>query len=153
MGTPLKAFRICDKRHHPCQGYGAQLKGARWNSPGRPVVYTSLSYSCAMLEILVHGVVGKIPKNDVYYILEVDDNLKINRSQYKVSNKIQNDDYTATRKIGDEWLDKKETVGLIVPSILSAHDCNLLLNPLHSDFAQIKVSKSHLVNWDQRLFS
>lgn len=36
-------------------GTGAALVGGRWNSPGRPVIYGSLSYSCAMLEMLAHA--------------------------------------------------------------------------------------------------
>jgi RES domain-containing protein len=39
---------------HAFDGEGARLYGGRWNSPGRPVVYTAGSLALAALEVLVH---------------------------------------------------------------------------------------------------
>jgi len=38
------------------------LHGARWNSPGRRVIYASETYAGALLEILVHAS-GSVPRN------------------------------------------------------------------------------------------
>jgi RES domain-containing protein len=46
----IRVYRIADERHAIWDGTGAALVGGRWNSPGRPVIYGSLSYACAMLE-------------------------------------------------------------------------------------------------------
>lgn len=35
-------------------GEGARLYGGRWNSPGRPMVYTAANPSLVALEMLVH---------------------------------------------------------------------------------------------------
>ena len=48
----MRVYRIADRRHPIWDGTGAALLGGRWNSPGRPAIYGSLSSACAMLEIL-----------------------------------------------------------------------------------------------------
>ena len=42
-------------------GSGAMLHGARWNSPGRRVIYASENYAGALLEILAHAS-GGVPR-------------------------------------------------------------------------------------------
>ena len=48
----MRIYRIADRRHPIWDGTGAALVGGRWNSPGHPAIYGSLSHACAMLEIL-----------------------------------------------------------------------------------------------------
>ena len=48
----MRIYRIADSRHALWDGTGAAMVGGRWNSPGRAVIYGSLSYACSMLEIL-----------------------------------------------------------------------------------------------------
>src|SRR5271170_3027317 len=59
---PRRAFRIADMRHTIFDGTGAMLHGARWNSPGRRVIYAAETYAGALLEMLVHGS-GSVPGN------------------------------------------------------------------------------------------
>ena len=47
----MRLYRIGDGRHPLWDGTGAALIGGRWNSPGRPLIYASLIYGGAMLEI------------------------------------------------------------------------------------------------------
>jgi RES domain-containing protein len=54
MGAII-AYRIGDGRYSLFDGRGAMLEGARWNSPGYPVIYASLSQAGAMLEVKVAG--------------------------------------------------------------------------------------------------
>src|ERR1035437_3290188 len=67
---PLRAFRIADMRHPIFDGTGAMLHGARWNSPGRRVVYASETYAGALLEILVHGS-GSVPRSQGHIEIEI----------------------------------------------------------------------------------
>ena len=57
------AFRIADRRHPIFDGTGAMLHGARWNSPGKPVIYAAETYAGALLETLVHANLGSVPSN------------------------------------------------------------------------------------------
>src|SRR6185436_5749555 len=47
-------WRITRAPHQALDGEGARLNGGRWNSEGKPVVYTSATLSLAALEYLVH---------------------------------------------------------------------------------------------------
>src|SRR5215471_3399394 len=62
---PLRAFRVADMRHPLFDGTGALLHGARWNSPGRRVIYAAETYAGALLEVLVHAS-GRVPRNNGY---------------------------------------------------------------------------------------
>jgi hypothetical protein len=42
-----RAFRIADMRHAISDGTGPMLYGARWNSPGRRVIYAAVTYAGA----------------------------------------------------------------------------------------------------------
>ena len=46
--------RIVKDHHVDLTGNGAKLHGARWNSPGNPVVYTPSCGALAALEYAVH---------------------------------------------------------------------------------------------------
>ena len=46
--------RIVKDKYVDLTGLGAKLHGARWNSPGNPVVYTSSCGALAALEYAVH---------------------------------------------------------------------------------------------------
>src|ERR1035441_563037 len=75
---PLPAFRIADMRHPIFDGIGAMLHGARWNSPGRRVIYAAETYSGALLEILVHAS-GNVPKSQGYIEIQIPAALSIER--------------------------------------------------------------------------
>ena len=51
----MLAWRISKTRHAPFDGTGARLRGARWNSPGRPVIYAADSFAGSILEVLAHA--------------------------------------------------------------------------------------------------
>ena len=52
----IYSWRLVHARYvaHAFDGEGARLYGGRWNSPGRPAVYTAGSLALAALEVLVH---------------------------------------------------------------------------------------------------
>src|SRR5450759_5950779 len=73
---PLRAFRIADMRHTIFDGSGAMRHGARWNSPGRRVIYAAETYAGALLEILVHAS-GSVPQSQGYIEIEIPSGLSI----------------------------------------------------------------------------
>lgn len=52
---------------------------------------------------------------------------------------------------GDDWLAAAPTAGVLVPSALIPEEHNLLLNPSHPDFAQVKISATSSFSFDPRL--
>ncbi len=149
----MQIFRIGDSRHAIWDGTGAALVGGRWNSPGRPVIYASLSYACAMLEILVHASIGRIPDTQRFVIAELSEDVSVERHEAIALPAGWNADGSpSARQFGDLWLLQARTAVLLVPSVIATLEWNALVNPLYPDAAKIKVSESQQVIWDQRLF-
>ena len=150
----MQIYRIGDSRHPLWDGTGAAMVGGRWNSPGRPVIYGSLSYACAMLEILVHANIGRIPATHCYVVAEVPDSIPIERHDAQSLPRGWNgDDHSIARRFGDQWLQEARSAVLVVPSVVAALEWNAVINPLHANANQLLVSSSQRVIWDQRLFT
>jgi len=148
---PFRAWRIADNRHPIYDGTGAMAWGARWNSPGHPVIYASASFACAMLERLAHAGIGSIPK-DQHSItidipaIDIEEITAVDISGWDLP------DLSVSRAYGDGWLHSKRTAVLVVPSVVARPDRNVLINPAHPDFRKITHSTSEPVVWDRRLF-
>src|SRR5436189_2805602 len=68
---PSEAFRIADRRRRIFDGTGAFLHGARWNSPGRRIIYAADTFAGAMLEILAHTEIGKLPRTHAWISISI----------------------------------------------------------------------------------
>lgn len=146
----MRVFRIADGRYPVLDGMGPLLIGGRWNSPGIRIVYGSLSYACAMLEILVHLNSERVPSNFVDVTLDVPEDLPVETATLPDAWREKPD---LTADIGDEWARSGSTVALLVPSAVAKNETNVLLNPMHPDFGRIAASALSPVSWDGRLFT
>ena len=117
----MRIYRIADRRHPIWDGTGAALLGGRWNSPGRPAIYGSLSFACAMLEILAHAGIGRIPDTQQSVIAEVpDEDALIERhEQASLPDGWDAEDSGVARLFGDDWLASRRSLVLIVPSVVA----------------------------------
>jgi RES domain-containing protein len=149
----MRIFRIADNRHPVWDGTGAAIVGGRWNSPGRPVIYGSLSYSCAMLEILAHANIGRIPTTHVYVIAEAPDSVSVETHDAdSLPAGWDLEDSTVARAFSDQWLRETRAAILVVPSVIARLDANALVNPHHPDTQKLIVSPPEPIIWDKRLF-
>ena len=149
----MQIYRIGDSRHPLWDGTGAAMVGGRWNSPGRPVIYGSLSYACAMLEILVHANIGRLPATQVYVVAELPDSISFERhTAQSLPRGWDGDDPSRARRFGDQWLQEARNAVLVVPSLVATLEWNAIINPLHASAKEFLVSPSQKVIWDQRLF-
>ena len=150
---PLRAFRIADMRHTIFDGTGAMLHGARWNSPGRRIIYAAETYAGALLEILVHAS-GSVPAEPGYVEIEIPRRLVHRRDHTGRCGRVG---FTVVRKrrelFGDRWYDERRTPVLLVPSVVTLVERNVLINQEHPDFAGIRASKPSPVRWDARLWA
>jgi RES domain-containing protein len=128
------------------------LYGGRWNSAGRPVLYTAESRSLALAEILVHlESAGVLPRYflfqveiDKSYIADVDPSaLPKNWRAEPAPRRLQT--------LGDDWLFSGKLAVPRVPSAIVAFEFSYLLNPLHPDFAKLKILGSGKFPIDQLL--
>ena len=151
---PLTAYRNADARHPIFDGSGAALVGARWNSPGHPVIYAGASYAGAMLERLVHAGTGRIPKNQKVVVISIP--ARVAREEWTIERLPRGwdrDDNLVSQELGDEWLSGQRSAVLIVPSAVAKYEQNVVINPAHPHFRWIVASQPEPVVWDARLFA
>jgi RES domain-containing protein len=139
-------------RHPIFDGRGAMLHGARWNSPGRLVIYASETYAGALLEILVHGS-GSVPRSQGYVEIEIPAGLSIETISPDDLPHWDSASFETARAFGDRWVDQRRTPVLIVPSVVTRVERNILINQEHPDFARIRASRPLPVRWDKRLWT
>jgi RES domain-containing protein len=149
---PLRAFRIADRRHAIFDGSGAMLHGARWNSPGRRVIYAAETYAGALLEILVHAS-GSVPRSQVYVEIEIPAAVSIEEVEPNDVPRWDASSFEPSRSFGDRWYDERRTAALFVPSVVTRVERNVLLNQEHPDFSHIRASQPLPVRWDERLWT
>jgi RES domain-containing protein len=149
---PLRAFRIADMRRTIFDGSGAMLHGARWNSPGRRAIYASETYAGALLEILVHAS-GNVPPSQGYVEIEIPAGLPIEEIAADDVPYWDAPSFDAARAFGDRWYDERRTAVLVVPSVVTLVERNVVINHEHPDFAHIRASQPLPVRWDARLWT
>ncbi len=132
-------------------GEGARLYGGRWNRKGVPVVYTAGSQSLAMLEMLVQD--EPLRAQYVTIPATLPGNLKMERvtlGQLPLDWR----DIAAREQlqaIGSEWVKRKSSAVLAVPSAVIPSETNYLLNPLHPAFSRIEIGAAEAFVTDLRL--
>jgi RES domain-containing protein len=58
----------------------------------------------------------------------------------------------ASKRFGDEWVAARSSLGLLVPSVIASEERNILLNPAHARFREVRVARQSEVQLDLRLY-
>jgi len=151
--TYTRAYRIVSPKYAPFDGSGTHRWGSRWISPGRWVVHAAETYALAVLENLVHWQTSALPPTLVYVEVKIPDELDQEQLDPIDAPLSADNEYAASRAIGDEWYDRGETAVLWVPSVASPYESNILFNQRHRDFSQIVVGHPTAAHLDPRLRS
>lgn len=150
----MRVFRLVRRAYTwPLSGKGAAQYGARWNSPGVDVVYTACNRSLAMAEVLVHLPLAALPDDYCMLELEVPETVPFDQLTPEQLPRDWNafPHKGSTQRFGDDFLRKGEQLGLLVPSVVTRGDFNLLLNPAHTDFKKIERISLESFPFDERL--
>jgi RES domain-containing protein len=148
----MRLWRIGSALHPVWSSEGARLKGGRWNQPGTPAIYAATSYASAVLEILVHGNIGRVPRGFRYVTIDIPDDARTDRVAPDAVPGWDAMPPSASCGFGEKWLRGRAALVLLVPSVVTnGLDLNALINPLHPDFARIAVGDEETVRWDARL--
>lgn len=151
----IDCWMFCKTKHANTAftGTGASKYPGRWNSSGTKIIYTATSIPLAILELLVH--MEDPALLSFYSLIKVQihstDIVRLGPDQLP-------DDWQkeppsiSTRTIGDRWISKNESIGLMVPSVVVPEDFNILLNPNHPDFGTLFIGKPESYPLDPRLF-
>jgi RES domain-containing protein len=136
-------------------GEGSRLFGARWTSRGRNAVYAASYLSLAVLEVYVNipqEVRDDLPILRAVRIFIPDDAHATQVSQEQLAGLMAAPDpIAASRRVGDNWLDRSETLLLEVPSVLVPEETNLVLNPAHPRMRDVKITSTRAFHFDPRL--
>ena len=133
-------------------GNGGLYVSGRWHPAGIRMVYTSESRALAALEIMVnvpdrtelsrHAWViasAEIPSS----LISKPDRFPLDWRSVPASE--------GTRVFGKTWIKSAESPALRVPSAVILGEFNYLLNPLHPDFAKIKLHPPQPFAFDARI--
>lgn len=133
----MRVFRIgaalfTRTRKEAFSGKGGLYAPGRWHTAGHPIVYSAQSLSLAALEILVR----LKQTNDIQpfyaYSAEVPDPVILKPDSYPERWKSR---VEVSRAFGDAWLEAKTEPAMLVPTIITPGEWNVLINPLHPQFS------------------
>jgi RES domain-containing protein len=145
--------RICNSNYKDdISGNGARLFGARWNSVGLPMLYTTEHISLAALEMLVHINYTEVPISFHVLSIFIPDDATIAALQNNKLKPTWRNDTGYSTYIGDEFIKSKESLCLKVPSAVVQEENNFLINPLHIDFKKVRITSARQFEFDNRLF-
>lgn len=149
----MRVWRIARQIYDPLDEEGPRRIGGRWNSPGRPVVYTAGHLSLALVEVLVHTDPDLIPDDLTAFEIEVPDTATVATigPGGLAADWADIPNHTACRELGDRWLDRGEHPVLAVPSAIVPEEMNYLLNPAHPAASGFRVLRSRRFAFDARL--
>jgi RES domain-containing protein len=150
---PLKAFRIARVKFPIFDGAGAALGGARWNTTGQRVIYAADSYAGALLEILVHSNLGRVPRGFSWIEIHIPARVAVEEITASALPGWDESDCSVSQEFGSRWFTEMRTAVLLVPSVAaSAMGRNVLINQNHPQFRFMSASRPRAVAWDRRLF-
>jgi RES domain-containing protein len=135
-------------------GKGNVLRGARWNSPGRGVVYTSLNLSLSVLESLVQlapPMRGKLPTMTAVRIEIPDEAPREEIAREQIGDPGDERAAVRCRQFGDAWLRAGQSLSLEVPSVIVPQERNVLINPAHPLMDSIQIVSTEVFHFDPRL--
>lgn len=151
----MQFWRICRQRYAAAAatGEGARRYGGRWNSPGTSLVYASTSLALAAVETFVNLEPNLRPDDLVSIAGKIADSLPIEKLEVTSLparwNTLRDE---SLRPFDDNWVRSASSVALWVPSAAIPGEWNLLLNPAHPDFAQLRFEAPQPFDFDLRMF-
>jgi len=136
-------------------GEGNRVVGARWNSPGRGVVYTSAHLSLAILETYVHLAPAQRETLAEFEAvrISVPDDAGATRVSTDAFNALlsTSDPESACRAVGDRWLAAAADLMLVAPSVVVPEEANIMLNPAHPRMRKVAIVSARRFHFDSRL--
>ena len=132
-------------------GEGAKRFGGRWNSKGFAMLYTSPTISLALIEVLAHAMAYTDLLNYRLAVLEVP-YLSETAIKLEAMKHTWREDVKYSRFMGDSFISTQTNLSLSVPSAIIPQENNLLINPKHKDFSEVKLVDIQFFEFDVRLF-
>ncbi|HRE40368.1 MAG TPA: RES family NAD+ phosphorylase [Ignavibacteria bacterium] len=149
----MEVFRLAGKKYSKIlTGAGAAINGARWNSKGIEIIYTSQNRALTIAELLVHYTAAIIPENFELITMMIPDEIEFQEIKL---NELPDDwnifpNNYETKKIGDKFITENKYCLLKVPSVVVKGEYNILINPAHMHFKKIYKKRTEKFKIDNR---
>jgi RES domain-containing protein len=115
------------------------------------MVYTASSRALAVLEMLVHVTRETAPLHALLFPIEIPDDL-IAAIPELPHGWNSHPEGRETQLIGDQWVAEERSPAMFVPSAIIPAERNILINPNHERFGEIRVGEAEPHAFDRRLF-
>jgi len=147
----MQIYRITKSKYANLDGIGGMFVAGRWHEKGHRSVYCSENRALAMLENLVHiNNYSNLPGDLFQITIRVPDNAPIFQIDHSKLTPGWKNKVDITRKIGTEFLTKKEYLLMQVHSIIIPEEYNFILNPIHDLASECEIIDSKSISFDAR---
>ena len=144
----MRLWRLAQAEHAQLDGVGGMLASGRWHTRGRPLIYAARHLSLALVEQLVHRIQSPELLAKMHAVaIEID----APDDSIEVRDMIP-PDRSASQRIGDDWLDSGRTLLLRVPSVVVPQEHNVIINPRHPRFGEIRMVSQEPFTIDSRFY-
>ncbi len=155
MASALRVYRLAASRYDATvlSGEGGLVTAGRWHRAGRRVIYTATSEALAVLELRVH--LGPLRPLAPFTLTEIElPDAAVDRIALQALGRGWSGGLGSalTQDVGDAWIAAGLSLALRVPSVHSASDANVLVNPQHADARRLRVIEQRRYVFDPRLF-
>lgn len=134
-------WRLCREEYADLSGIGASLYGGRWNSSGHSVTYTASSLALALVEIIPGLRKNSVPKGFVSLYISI--NNTVSKREITLDEFPRNWEKEKTQnwfiETGDQWIQDKKELLLVVPSVIIPEEKNILINPHHPEIEKVEI--------------
>lgn len=104
-----------------------------------------------MLEILVHARIGRLPESQRWIKVEVPKDVSFESLESAAVPGWDAEDSASARAAGDAWYDKRRSLLLAVPSVVTnGQSWNVLIHQEHPEFPRLHASEPREMRWDLR---
>jgi RES domain-containing protein len=137
-------------RHRDLSGTGGLRAGGRWHLAGQPVVYLSENPAAALLEVCVHTAANDVPP-EFTLLKVVGPEVEVAVIEEASLPQSWQSRFDITRRLGTDWLQRRETILLKLPSAIVPHTWNFLFNPQHPDAGRFAIAEALRYPFDSRI--
>jgi len=133
---------------------GARDSGGHWHSKGQPALYAAMTVELAVLEKFVHTEeIDDAPLVLVAIDLPDDPALGLDvKAEELPEGWDALDDGGSAAAFGTAFLKKRDYLYMRVPSVIVGEGVNVVINPAHHAYEQVKLSIARPFGFDERMF-
>jgi len=132
---------------------GSALYGGRWNPVGIPALYCGASIAICALEKFVHMGQAPLPPLVLVSVDILDDcDIFAPKASDLPAGWDELPTSTSAQSLGRIWLERGEALAMRVPSVILPEESNVIVNSLHPDYAQVKLTVVRPFTFDQRMY-